>query len=116
MTEKITAAGYIVTDGTGLIVGLGATQRAAYADCMSTFRRAGIVVVPKGGGRPLHGARWIRAADLASWPASAALLQLVEAQGGDCPWRKVNGIACTHEEAGGNRPTCAVSAPAAPCR
>ncbi len=91
-------AGYIAQDRDGYaIAGIGDTAEAARADALSNVGpwedRDGNSV---GADHPEFGF----GAKYAIFPATAALLAKVAAEGGAIGWSVVDGIACTRDEAG----------------
>ena len=100
MTNTIEPAGYIVHDtGAYLIHGYGPTEDEAWADMLNTLQAAHIELLDDDDANASELGNWITRSDLNAIPATAALLQLVEDHGGNCNWERVDGVACTDDEA-----------------
>ena len=93
---KLTATGYIVTDIGGIAInGIGATEAEARADALQWVGpfedRDGNTVSPDDEQFGLGASNKI-------FPATAALIEKVKAEGGAIRWGCVDGICCTDEE------------------
>lgn len=95
----MTSTCYIVHDNNGVIHGYGQTTDEAYADMRSTMEQAGVQILEDDDDSTEQSGAWTRASGLKIVPATAALLALVESHGGDCSWDRVEGVACTRDEA-----------------
>jgi len=93
------SAGYIVFDNNGTIHGCGATADAAWSDYKTTMAEANIAVLEDDEDSTEQDGSWTRASAMQIRAASAALLALVNARGGDVAWDTVGGVACTRDEA-----------------
>jgi hypothetical protein len=98
MTDTTTAAGYIISDNEGIIHGAGATVDLAWADAEATFATARIVLLGDDDDSTEQHGSWTRRSGLTVRPATAALIEEIDAKGGACGWRTVCGVACTIEE------------------
>ena len=97
-TTEITAAGYIVHDDSGVIYGYGATDKAAWDDMRTNMELDGIKLLGEDDDATDELGSWTRESSMTVMPASKALLEMVEVEGGDCSWSNINGIACTTDE------------------
>lgn len=98
MTCTMTAAGYIISDNEGIIYSTGATVDLAWADAEATFATAQIVLLNDDDDSTEQHGSWTRRSGLTVHPATAALIEEIDAKGGACGWRTVGGVACSIEE------------------
>tara|TARA_R110000868_G_C10735238_1_gene751943 strand:- start:190 stop:501 length:312 start_codon:yes stop_codon:yes gene_type:complete len=98
MTNTMTAAGYIISDNEGTIHGFGATVDLAWADAEATLATAQIVMLSDDDDSTEQNGSWTRRSGLMVHPATAALIEEIDAKGGACGWRAVGGVACSIEE------------------
>lgn len=100
MADTPEAAGYIVHDNEGVVHGYGASADAAWDDMLQTMAQSGIAVLPAAADSTLQLGAWTRENGLKILPATAALLALIESDGGDCTWGRatIGGVACTQAE------------------
>ncbi len=94
MTANLIATGYIIQDKQGTaIFGTGATVDEAWAQVVT---EAGPFFDAYGNAKADEAAF---TEDFKTFPATAALIAKVEAEGGAIAWALVDGICCTCDEA-----------------
>jgi hypothetical protein len=100
MTTTITAAGYIISDNEGIIYATGATVDAAWSDAEATFDSAQIALLDNDDDSTEQHGSWTRRSGLTVRPATAGLIDAIDAMGGALAWTDCGGVACTRDEAG----------------
>lgn len=95
----IIASGYIIADNEGTIHGTGASVDLAWQDAEGTLVQAQVTLLDDDADTTGQ-ISWTLRSGLTAHPASAALIDFVEASG-TTGWRSVAGVACTIGEADG---------------
>ncbi|UZO91809.1 hypothetical protein [Roseomonas mucosa] len=93
-TTAIIPAGFIIHDDTA-VFGCGATEGAAWADLRAYMDAAGSLPAEDAP----EGANTYDEDDFKVRAATAALLAEIEAHGGALSWSRIDGVACTDDEA-----------------
>jgi hypothetical protein len=98
MHEHITAAGFVVCNNEA-IWGVGETSDKAWSNFVTEMASSpGIVILGETEEIPAEPCNWVRESDYKIRPASEALIDLVEREGGDVAWAVARGVLCTVEE------------------
>jgi len=98
MTRKPTPAGFIIENG-AVVDGIGETEEQAWDDWARVMRMSGVVVIEDG--EPIEDDRghYVRRSQYRAKPATKALLDVLDEEGGAFPWSEADGVACTLREA-----------------
>lgn len=85
--------GYIITDNENTIHGSGNTVDAAWEDAEYTFGCAGVALLDDDADVDAELGNWTYRSGLRVLPATSALLDEIERDGGLVAWRLVDGVA-----------------------
>lgn len=85
--------GYIITDNENTIHGSGNTVDAAWEDAGYTFGCAGVTLLEDDDDASAEMGKWMYRSQLRVLPATPALLDEIERDGGLVAWRLVDGVA-----------------------